>query len=106
MFGCNDCWNRIYRMVIFFKNMFRTTLPLSIIAFGVLNIFNAFNLKNGIGKKYSRSFLILGSVAIIFGILILFNSIPFINGFELYIMGGIFLISGCIGLFSNKNNLS
>ena len=90
-------------LAIFFKNMFLTTLPLSIIAFGVLNIFNALNFKNDIVEKYSRGFIILGSMVIIFGLLILFKVVPFIDGFEFYIMGGIFIISGCIGVFSNIN---
>ncbi len=90
-------------LAIFFKNMFWATLPLSIIAFGVLNIFNALNFKNDIVEKYSRGFIILGSMVIIFGLLILFKVVPFIDGFEFYIMGGIFIISGCIGVFSNIN---
>lgn len=90
---------------IFFRNMFHATLPLSIIAFGVLNIFNALNLKNDIGKKYSRGFIILGSIVIIFGLSILLDIVPFINGFEFYIMSGIFIISGGIGVFSNINRI-
>lgn len=83
-------------------------MGLSMICFGISMVFKGFNLRNEIGTLYSGSFVIIGIIMLILGVLSIFYSwmFSYVSGFEFYIIGVIFIILGVIGFLSNINRIN
>ncbi|WP_407413743.1 DUF308 domain-containing protein [Methanobrevibacter sp.] len=78
---------------------------LSLLFFGFACIVNGFSIRNM--STFSKINIVVGIIAIIFGILFIFaiNALPFLVGFQFYIIAFILIFCGIVGIIS-KSTLS
>ena len=91
---------------LFASELVPIIVGLSLIFFGLSTIILGFSIKEN--QKYTLTSIIIGIIAVIFGILFLFayDSITFINGAEFYIVGIIMILFGISGIISQMNRVS
>lgn len=88
---------------IFFINLLSTTMGLAIICFGISNMLE---VKEDINNSHSIIFAVIGIMLILTGFLVMFFKISsFMNDFEFYIIGVIFIILGITEFVANINRI-
>lgn len=77
---------------------------LSLLFFGVTSIINGISARNNF-SSFSRVNLVLGIIAIIFGLLFIFaiNALSFLIGLQFYIIGFIMILFGITGILGDSN---
>lgn len=75
---------------------------LSLLFFGFASIANGFSIWNM--STFSKINLVVGIIAVIFGILFIFaiNALSFLVGLQFYIIGFIMIFCGIVGIISNS----
>lgn len=91
---------------IFSSSAVSVILGLSLLFFGFASIINGFLVLNN-QTNFSKINIIIGIIAIIFGLLFIFaiNALSFLVGFQFYIIAFIMIAFGIVGLIS-KSTLS
>lgn len=88
---------------MFSSELVSVIVGLSLLCFGIASIINALSTWN-ISTYFSMVNLVLGIIAIIFGVLFMFfiDAVSFLVGFQFYIIGFIMILFGIVGIISES----
>ena len=92
---------------MFSSGLVSVIVGLSLLFFGISSVYLGYNMRNEF-DLYSKTTIIIGIIAIIFGFLFIFyiDALSFLIAIQFYIVGFIMIIFGISGLISRMGSIS
>ena len=92
---------------MFSSGLVSVIVGLSLLFFGISSVYLGYNMRNEF-DLYSKTTIIIGIIAIIFGFLFIFyiDALSFLIAIQFYIVGFIMIIFGVSGLISRMGSIS